>query len=184
VDDPDDPDLGIELGRRVHAARQSAAGVVLASEPPGLRDALAALVRFHLDNAEVHPCDAGDDAVRAAACMPEVQRAYEALVAHPSAPPAGWKITLTPEDGGYVLIAPSGAGCVVYRDEDQARVIPSQVLYELAAALSAAPSSQQPAQQPKDLGVPANAVGLSGRGLPPIPHAAGPGLSADPTTEN
>lgn len=50
-----------------------------------LREAATALVRHHLDAAQVHPCDANNDDVRALACIVEVQNLRAAL-SEPVAP--------------------------------------------------------------------------------------------------
>lgn len=46
-----------------------------------LRQAATALVRHHLDGAEVHPCDSHNDDIRAMHCIPEVLALHQALKA-------------------------------------------------------------------------------------------------------
>lgn len=51
------------------------------AQPLGIRDAAQALLQWHLERADiyVHPCDARNDAVRVAQCIPEAQALYAAL---------------------------------------------------------------------------------------------------------
>jgi len=41
--------------------------------------AATSLMRVHLDNAAVHPCDHDNDRIRAAHCMPEVQETFKVI---------------------------------------------------------------------------------------------------------
>lgn len=50
--------------------------------------AATALLRWHLDNADVHPCDYNNDEVRAVQCIPEVRRLFAALRAQSAPQPA------------------------------------------------------------------------------------------------
>lgn len=68
-----------ELSRLV--AAHSPVGCVDGVSPSAaLRQAAESLVRHHLDNAEVHPCDVNDDAVRARHCIGEVQALRASLL--------------------------------------------------------------------------------------------------------
>ena len=56
-----------------------------------LLTAAGAVLRMHLDNVEVHPCDEFNDRVRASSCVSEVQNLYQAVEharGFPSAPTA------------------------------------------------------------------------------------------------
>lgn len=54
-------------------------------------------------------------------------------------PFAGW--TFERVGGGIVINSPTGSGVVVYKDDDAARVIPGEVLFELAEAILSAQAS-------------------------------------------
>lgn len=70
-----------------------------ATVPADVLAAAAALLRWHLDGADVHPCDQGDDDVRAKACIAEVQALHGALKA--TTPPAAPqpKVPVDVQDG-------------------------------------------------------------------------------------
>lgn len=67
---------------------------------PTLRDAAQAVLRAHLDNVDVHPCDEHNDAVRVKSCSPEVQALYAALAAPTDAlaEPVEWQHRMGPTD--------------------------------------------------------------------------------------
>ena len=48
------------------------------------RRAAMPVIRLHLDNASVHPCDEQNDRVRANECSPEIRALYDALTATPA----------------------------------------------------------------------------------------------------
>lgn len=48
-------------------------------KPRGLLTAAEAVLRMHLDNVEVHPCDQNDDGIRAQHCVPEIQELFKAV---------------------------------------------------------------------------------------------------------
>lgn len=69
-----------ELSRLV--AAHSPVGCVGGLSPSAtMRLAAEKLVRHHLDEVEVHPCDVNDDDVRARQCLMEVQSLHQALKA-------------------------------------------------------------------------------------------------------
>ena len=70
----------LPTGTELYAAPQPAQtqGV-----PEAILFAANALLRRHLDDAEVHPCDHHSDKARAAQCWPEVQSLFAALAAAP-----------------------------------------------------------------------------------------------------
>lgn len=130
------PDRDPIASKSHDVAREAGGGVV---------EAAKVLLRMHLDNAEVHPCDTHDDAQRAAQCSPEVQRLYAALAAHEAAQQdAGdaetraWEITFTSAGerqtrvyqhnaiGDYRLVDPSATVKeLVYRTASQPPAVES-----------------------------------------------------------